>query len=272
MSTLLRRSLLYTKEGKEVYDIHFVKWISNGGEKGVHIPAYAPYIDTGIKDNTGYTYTLEFMMYPNDVSGLSVVTGCLPFGSCDRERTGANATQIYYIGLPAKNSTYHTEKYDTTVCGSWAGERKSSYEPTVVFGKLDPGTKYTLQWNIDNKFVSVNGDETVGGVFTNQRTGISTGYSCFLFAANFKGKTQEYNYSQAKYLSTCRSWQKLYKFAIQDGNGDYLVNLRPCYMFDSDANRVYGVYDSVKDKFMKSPNGIAFEGSVGLNGNDGEIG
>lgn len=275
----------------------FVDWITNGGQlyqKQLSPSSPSPYLDTGIIDNTAYTYTLKFAMFPDSISGIDHTTelsdgtiindtgsSILDFGSCSVQNSIKSGWNYRTAMYPYFQYNYEVADwieseeeeeylYDTysIVHGGYQGNIISSNPtyyggPFVLFNQLSPGTDYTLKWNIVKNQASGGGYSTGIGL-TNKIEITTTGFSCYLFAVNFAGYAGNslsadsgVQTSEAGY--SLQAWYKLYSFSIQDKNDNYLINLKPCYVIE-DGVRVYGAYDTITGKFLTSPNGALFKG------------
>lgn len=267
MSALLRRRELLGKvDYIDESELKPALYITNGGTRGVFVPASGAYIDTGVVDNDKNIYHIEFKYPNNSITGLQYEVLHFVMGSCNTTGTGVTATQIFSTVFPVGNDSYGTNDsmYTKNVAGMWIGAR-ATYDPIALFGQLEPGVSHVIDLSLKDNTVTVASDGVLrsDSKIVSRTTSIktqSTDYSCYLFAVNFRGNPREYNYSLAEYVTTVRLWARLYAFSIKDGDtGEYLFNGMPMFA-TINGEDIYGLYDSVKKKFLVSPNGIAFEG------------
>ena len=213
-----------------------------------------PYIDTGISDRSDYTYHVEYTVYPNSESGVSLTTYPFIMGSASARNTGFQVVQIYTGNFPGGNSSYGTDGIEGDQSGAWSGDRFTVNNITL-FGVLVPGERHTLEWNYDKKFVSVDGDETagkfVGASGAVSSAPVGTSYSCYLFAVNMAGSPVTGNGNDQR-----RGWQKLHRFWIKDNSGTLLCDMHPCV---NEAGE-YGLYDTVRGLFLTTANDKTFTG------------
>lgn len=265
-------------EASQKLDIHFVDWITNGGRFGSELlyskSENSPYIDTGIIDNTKYTYSLKFAMFPDSVTGLHhdeytdpdgyilYDSGMMRFGSYNHNyySTVNPVTDAVFMDSYTGSVTYDEDNGDYQSGYSAIEWRWQNYHTVMInWGTLEAGRTHTLTWNAykgEGYRITNNidyGRRLFGGVIPQ----ITTGYSCYLFARNNAGGT--ICYYNGRESTTTLGWMKLYAFSIQDENDNYLINLKPGYIIE-DGVRVYGAYDTISGNFLTSPNGALFKG------------
>lgn len=265
-------------EASQKLDIHFVDWITNGGSDGSELlnskSDNFPYIDTGIIDNTKYTYSLKFAMFPDSVTGLyhneytdpddNILydSALMRFGSCNLSRYFSNsgATKLVYVNPDSNGVTYDEDNGDyqngySIIRYVWPTNNISS----IDWGTLEVGDTHTLTWNAyKGEGNRITNNSYYGRyLFSSAIPQITTGYSCYLFARNNAGGIIYYYNGLAS--TTTLGWMKLYAFSIQDENDNYLINLKPGYIIE-DGVRVYGAYDTISGNFLTSPNGALFKG------------
>ena len=209
-----------------------------------------PYIDTGIIDRSDYTYHVEYTVYPNSESGLSLTTYPFIMGSASASKTGSSVKQIFTGNFPGGNSYYGTSGMTGDQSGAWGGNR-SGGNCIVLFGVLAPGERHTLEWNYDQGEVSVDGNAAAGKIVGTSAAAVGTSNSCFLFAVNMAGSPVDGNGNDMR-----RGWQKLHRLWIKDGAGALLCDLHPC----RNDYGAYGLYDLVSGAFLTSANDTAFSG------------
>lgn len=209
-----------------------------------------PYIDTGISDYSDLTYHVEYTVYPNSESGLSLTTYPFIMGSLSARSTGSTATQIFTGNFPGGNSAYGTSGMTGDQSGSWSGARNLTNNITL-FGVIPPGVRHTLEWNFDQGYVVVDGDASIGKIVGAETSVSTTGNSCFLFAINAAGSPVYGNGNDTR-----RGWQKLHRFWMKDSLGNVQCDLIPA----RDASGTVGMYDTIGKRFLTSANSVPFTG------------
>ncbi|HBH09063.1 MAG TPA: hypothetical protein DDX40_06660 [Rikenellaceae bacterium] len=226
-----------------------VDFIASRGASG-SLLGDLPYIDTGVTDRSDQTYHVEFTVFPNSESGLSLTTYPFTMGSASASKTGSSVKQIFTGNFPGGNSYYGTSGLTGDQSGAWGGNR-SGGNCIVLFGVLAPGERHTLEWNYDQGEVSVDGNAAAGKIVGTSAAAVGTSNSCFLFAVNMAGSPVDGNGKDMR-----RGWQKLHRLWIKDGAGALLCDLHPC----RNEYGAYGLCDLVSGAFLTSANDKAFSG------------